>query len=199
MRAPRPRPARAAQGDRRRRRPGADLAFGLAPRRSRPSPHGRLANQIADFESEPNLEAYTPTVGVRILEFDREISHTAKRGGQHSVSLGVELWDTSGAPRRGLRGVGLGGVGLGRGCCACAWGPHTPSVIDGDGPPARAPAPAPARRPPGAAPRRRAGPNRFRGAARPARCAAAGDKQYEACWPAILAGVSGAILVFDPD
>mmetsp|Transcript_24379 Transcript_24379/g.62884 ORF Transcript_24379/g.62884 Transcript_24379/m.62884 type:complete len:201 (+) Transcript_24379:71-673(+) len=81
----------------------------------------RLANQIADFESEPNLESYTPTAGVRILEFDREITHAAKRGGQHSVSLSVELWDTS------------------------------------------------------------------------------GDKQYESCWPAILTGVVGAILVFDPE
>lgn len=56
----------------------------------------RLVNQIADFESEPNLEAYVPTAGVRILEFDREISHTAKRGGSHSVNLAVEMWDCSG-------------------------------------------------------------------------------------------------------
>jgi len=81
----------------------------------------RLANQVADFESEPNFETYSPTAGVRILEFDREISHAGKRGGSRNVNLAVELWDCS------------------------------------------------------------------------------GDQQYEACWPAILANVVGAILVFNPE
>ncbi|KAG8461215.1 hypothetical protein KFE25_002404 [Diacronema lutheri] len=81
----------------------------------------RLVNQIADFESEPNLESYVPTAGVRILEFDREVSHATKRGGSRAVTLAVELWDCS------------------------------------------------------------------------------GDQQYEACWPAILAGVVGVILVFNPE
>mmetsp|Transcript_11762 Transcript_11762/g.34835 ORF Transcript_11762/g.34835 Transcript_11762/m.34835 type:complete len:194 (+) Transcript_11762:71-652(+) len=81
----------------------------------------RLANQIANFESEPNFDTYSPTAGARILEFDREISHAGKRGGSRAVSLAVELWDCS------------------------------------------------------------------------------GDKQYEACWPAILANVVGVILVFNPE
>jgi Rab-like protein 5 len=59
---------------------------------------------------------------VRILEFDREISHARRRGGaSRSASLAVELWDCS------------------------------------------------------------------------------GDQQYEACWPAILAGVVGVILVYNPE
>jgi len=81
----------------------------------------RLVNQIAGLESEPNLEAYVPTAGVRILEFDREIAHSTKRGGSRSVNLAVELWDCS------------------------------------------------------------------------------GDQQYEACWPAILSGVVGVLLVFNPE
>lgn len=58
----------------------------------------RLVNQIANFESEPNLETYVPTAGVRILEFDREVSHATKRGASRAVNLAVELWDCSGEP-----------------------------------------------------------------------------------------------------
>lgn len=80
------------------------------------------ARDNAEAVSKPSLDAYLPTAGVRILEFDREITHsTGKRGSARAAQLSVELWDCS------------------------------------------------------------------------------GDQQYQGCWPAILSGAMGVILVFNPE
>lgn len=76
----------------------------------------RLANYIAEFETQPALDEYAPTAGARILEFDRDVAQPGKRG---LSQLAVELWDCS------------------------------------------------------------------------------GDQCYESCWPAILSGATGCILVFE--
>lgn len=80
------------------------------------------ARDNAEPAHKPALDAYLPTAGVRILEFDREITHsTGKRGGARAAQLSVELWDCS------------------------------------------------------------------------------GDQQYQSCWPAILSGAIGVILVYNPE
>lgn len=53
----------------------------------------RLANFIADREDNSTF-GYRPTVGVRILEFEKEAPKNPRRPGQEKVM--VELWDVSG-------------------------------------------------------------------------------------------------------
>lgn len=59
-------------------------------------PSGAGKSSISNFIAEmpdvlhPN---YRPTVGVRILEFEREAPKTSKRGGDKIL---IELWDVSG-------------------------------------------------------------------------------------------------------
>mmetsp|Transcript_48781 Transcript_48781/g.136524 ORF Transcript_48781/g.136524 Transcript_48781/m.136524 type:complete len:194 (+) Transcript_48781:104-685(+) len=50
-----------------------------------------LANVLAEASEAPS-EAYRPTVGCRILEFETEVRSTSQR-------MTVELWDVSGDPK----------------------------------------------------------------------------------------------------
>ena len=52
----------------------------------------RIANYLADFEKNPNLETYNPTMALRVLEFD---AHTQNKN-HRNLTLPLQVFDTSG-------------------------------------------------------------------------------------------------------
>ncbi|KAI9138188.1 P-loop containing nucleoside triphosphate hydrolase protein [Paraphysoderma sedebokerense] len=59
-----------------------------------------IANYLASIDSSLRKNKYRPTVGVRILEFDRKIKQTgstkSRSASDSPVTVTVELWDCSG-------------------------------------------------------------------------------------------------------
>eukprot|EP00322_Chrysochromulina_rotalis_P031869 CAMPEP_0115845244 /NCGR_PEP_ID=MMETSP0287-20121206/9253_1 /TAXON_ID=412157 /ORGANISM="Chrysochromulina rotalis, Strain UIO044" /LENGTH=183 /DNA_ID=CAMNT_0003299013 /DNA_START=147 /DNA_END=698 /DNA_ORIENTATION=- len=51
----------------------------------------RISDFLAGQTTAPNLEAYSPTKGARILEFEQ-----VAESGKKSINMQVELWDCSG-------------------------------------------------------------------------------------------------------
>ncbi len=57
-----------------------------------------VANLLAErSQTDVVSNNYRPTVGVRILEFEKEAPRNPKRPGQERVM--IELWDVSGDPK----------------------------------------------------------------------------------------------------